>query len=149
MRKILGITLATLATLMAIVPVVLPQQTQTATNTATISKTCDVQAAGVDFGALVPTGSKTVDTSVSQTNGGNTAAPLTIEGSAWTGGTGMPVGQTSWAVGTGSPVALTGSPASAGTLDPVTPTVVHLTLAVPAHQAAASYTQTITFAVSC
>lgn len=156
MRKILGVTLATLATLMAIVPVVMPAS-QHVTGTVTVASFCSIAVSpDVSFGSLGPTAtSADVTTTVSQPESGNSLdIGAMISGSGWTGGTSphaMPVGQTHWALstittyGTGDNV-LTGTPVPIGaTIGLSGSEVVHFMLKIPGQQLADTYTQTITF----
>lgn len=157
MRKLIEVTLVALATLIAIVPVVTPQVHVNAS--VSVGSTCDVQAnpATISFDSLVPGGIKDgtgQDINVSQVLGNN-LAKVTVSGNNWDTLSGFLVGQTHWGVGVSNTtysgeVPLTQStvvvdPALAGTgFD-----IVHFGLMVPAHQTATSYTQTITFTVSC
>lgn len=160
MRKILTAIIA-LVSLIASVPIVTPTELLPGQVAASVNvqPTCDVKAnpTSINFGPMVPnaivdgTGQ---DVAVSQ-DVGNTDATLTVYGLDWTGGTGMSVDQTHWdtsstTYGTMTTLKLSGF---ADTVDPsLTPLeshAVHFGLQVPAHQAVASYSQTITFAVAC
>jgi spore coat protein U-like protein len=153
MRKILT-ALVALVSLFATVPVVAPA---TITGTVVVELVCDIAVSpDLNFSSMKPGDISALDvTTVVSMPTGNTELSPTIEGSPWTGGTGMLVGQThydetvsndpyvSMSTLTGSPVSLTGK-VKYGTNLPV-----YFKLAIPAGQAAASYTQTITFTASC
>jgi len=150
LRKIIAILSATI-TLLSMLPLVTPTTNNMNSSMASVSVmgTCDVTASDVNFGTLLPGASSSLDTTLHQINGNTVTTSLAISGTAWTGGIGMPVSQTTWATNT-TFTPLSTTPAElAVPLDSVTPMAVHLTLAVPAHQAAVAYTQTITFDVQC
>ena len=155
MRKIIEVTLAALATLMTIVPVVAPA-TGTATASLTVPISCDVSATGpINFGSWLPgTTSSTMSTTISEPTGNQVVTP-DISGTTWTGTGGTPptfaVGQTKWAVDPTPPTtSLTGSPVGIGaTIGPGSSKIINLNVAVPAGQTADAYTQTITLGVTC
>jgi len=149
MRKILT-ALVALVSLLSTVPIVMP-----ATITASVivpSGICDIAVSpNLNFDSMVPgaTSASDVSTVVSMPTGNQESAPVSISGAAWTGGTGMAVSQTHWSLTSlqayGSMSELGTGLASAGTFGPTSPETVYFKLSIPAGQAAATYTQTITF----
>lgn len=154
MRKIITFAVATLTAIMALVPVAMPSSSGV-TGTVTVPTVCsaDLPSAPLDFGPLAPTAtSADLTVTVSQPPGGNSPnIGAEINGSPWTStGPSMVVGQTVWnttiAYSALTSGALTGSPVSLGvTIGPLGSAPVSLNVTIPGGQAAATYTQTITF----
>lgn len=119
-------------------------------------KTCGISATDISFGSL-GVGDTSSDQTSTLTNTGNSPTDtLAIKGNDWTGtpSGSMVVGQTHWSLTSGqnynSMTTLTTSDASLGQqVSPGTPLSVYFKLAIPNGQAAASYSQTITFTGSC
>lgn len=149
MKKIiLAITLA-----MSILAVNVLAATSTAS--VTVPASCGLAATNINFGSLgVGSTSGDVTSTVSMPSG-NTAVTPTIQGIAWAGtpSGSMVVGQTHWYmsdVAYGSMTALTTSGVSIGaSVSYGSSQTVHFKLAIPAGQAAATYSQTITFTATC
>jgi hypothetical protein len=126
----------------------------TSTASVTVPASCGLAATDVNFGSL-STGATSGDvTSTVSMPSGNTPVTPTISGTAWTGGTGMVVGQTHWYMTASQPygtmTTLTGTGVSIGQqVSYGSPKTVYFKLQIPNDQAAASYSQTITFTASC
>jgi hypothetical protein len=118
----------------------------------TVTKSCGiVVTAGspIAFGS-VATGTESGNQTVNITNTGSApTTSFTVNGTAWTGGTGMPVGQTSvydtaWNALTASPSTIyTGVISNGETKSP------KFKVAIPVGQAQTTYSQTITFTAGC
>jgi hypothetical protein len=148
MKAILA-ALVTIAMLSVNVVAAQPVNTATPTASATVLAVCGISATNVAFGSIIPGDSSETSSTVSMPEGNTATTSLTVKGTAWTGGTGMPVGQTSWKT-SGSYAALeTTESASIGSVSFGNDLPVDFKLDVPAGQAAGSYSQTITFTASC
>lgn len=119
----------------------------------TVSKSCGLVVTGgspIAFGS-VATGQESANQTVDIKNTGSAnTTSFKVYGIAWTGGTGMPVGQTSmydtaWNALTVSPgiMIYTGVISNGETKHPI------FKVAIPVGQAEASYSQTITFTAGC
>ena len=163
MKKIIGISAVVLAmTLLTLNVLAAETKTATATASATVLGTCGIEATGIGFGDLVPGQTYTNDnvySTISMPTGNQVVTPY-IKGVDWTdGGTNtFGVGQTHWSLTSttlyGSMTALTIPVSDDGdsledTVSHGDPLEVYFKLSIPAGQVAASYTQTITFTVSC
>jgi hypothetical protein len=159
MRRELEIAVVAMVSLMAIAPLVAPVTTTTLLPnqilaSVTVDTFCDVAATGpIDFLTLYPgTTSSTETTTVSEPTGNIFVQP-NIYGTTWSGANlnTMGVGATQWS-NTNTTFTSLGLSPGVGTGDFIGPSVsdvVSLKVVVPAGQAADSYTQTITFEVTC
>ena len=127
----------------------------TSTASVTVPASCGLAATDIAFGSL-STGATSSDvTSTVSMPSGNTAVTPTISGLPWSGNPSgsMVVGQTHWYmsdVAYGSMTTLTNAPVSIGQqVSYGSSKTVHFKLQIPNDQAAASYTQTITFTATC
>lgn len=126
----------------------------TSTASVTVPASCGLAATDIDFGSLT-TGATSGDvTSTVSMPSGNTVVTPTIQGTIWTGsGWSMPVGRTHWYLSDvvyDSMTPLTSSGISIGTSVSYTSSkTVHFKLQIANDQAAASYTQNITFTATC
>lgn len=153
MRKIIEVAFAAAITLLSIVPLVSPS-TGTATASVSVLGFCDIAATGpIDFTTLTPgSTSSDVTSTVYEPTGNANSVSVTISGVDWTNaGPTMPVNQTHWLLSTISNYNTTnqlhlspGDPLG-GTIGSAQNQTVHFMLQIPVHQAAVSYTQTITF----
>jgi len=164
MKKILT-ALVALVSLFAAVPLVMPATTSPVTASVAVQPSCDVAATpeAISFGTPMVNNPGTQQQVIVSEPTGNQQVTPTIGGTQWCTGTFkldgtcdnpstpfMPIGATVWAVSPTIPTTpLTGG-ASIGT--PISfgnPVTINLNVNIPAGQTAASYTQTITFGVSC
>lgn len=130
--------------------------TTTCYNNQCVPITCGIGLSGTpDFGIMTPgTTFQSVQTTT-VTNSGNVPENPTISGANWVGnlyatlgdGYWMPVGATQWYVSGWN--TLTTTPTSIGTIGTSDTATVYYQLSVPSPQPTDTYSQTITFSVSC
>jgi len=159
MRKILTAIVA-LVSLLSTVPLVMPA-TSDVTASVEVQTWCSLQlsTSSISFGSMIPDqivdGINVQDVTASQTAAANVDAVLDVFGNDWQTSSGFLVGQTHWSTTLTAYSSMNPLLSSATTphvdsaLLPTESDTVHFALQVPAHQAVASYTQTITFEVSC
>jgi len=118
-----------------------------------VPKSCGIAVTAgspIAFGS-VSTGTESTNQTVSIKNKGSApSTSFTVYGTAWTGGTGMSVGQTSvydtaWNALTASP----GSTIFGGVINNGETKNILFKVAIPDGQAQATYSQTITFTAGC
>jgi len=152
MKEIIGISAVLAMTILAVNVLAGTGGPASITASATVQPVCGISATDIVFGTVVPSSTVSDKTSTISMPIGNTqTTSLTIKGEDWSdgGSNSMPVTQTMWK-SSGSYTALeTTESASIGQVSFGTPLTVNFQLSVPAGQAAASYTQTITFTASC
>jgi len=107
----------------------------------------------LDFGSLTPDGTSSVKSITITKTGTDPITDLTVEGSDWINGLGMPVTQTHWALSDidyGSMNQLETFSQSIGTdVSQESPAMVHFKLKIPLNQPSGGYTQAITFTSVC
>lgn len=148
LKKIIGIAAVLTLTLWTINALALDVPAS-----VTVTKSCGLVVTGgspIAFGS-VATGQESANQTVNITNTGS--APTTsfkVYGTAWTGGTGMSVGQTSvYDTAWNALIASPGSTIYTGVISNGETKYPKFKVAIPVGQAEASYSQTITFTAGC
>jgi len=147
-RKILGMTLAAIVSLMATIPIAMPAVTPTVQATVTVVPFCDIGLSSqtIDFGspALGQTSGNQPITFSMPT--GNKPTTPSVSGGIWHGlvpANQMLVGQTGWS-STTTLGQLTGSPVSIQVaVSHGQSAIVNFNVAIPNGQTADTYTQTM------